>query len=121
MLVLHRLFVRDKRKLKTQVKENTTRPEWNEEFQLLVHEPEHQFLSMIMYDHDVLSVDDEIGRASFAIRNLRNGEEEEVDVKVVQQATDSENQMMVSLMAACCCPCDARHAMCCVCSMQPQH
>ena len=107
--------MRDKRKLKTQVKENTTRPEWNEEFQLLVHEPEHQFLSMIMYDHDVLSVDDEIGRASFAIRNLRNGEEEEVEVEVRQQATENENQMMVSrqmLMAPCVMPCGTAYAMC---------
>lgn len=90
-----RLFVRDKRKLKTQVKENTTRPEWNEEFQLLVHEPEHQYLTLLMYDHDVLSVDDEIGSATFRIRNLRNGEEEEVDVEVKPEMPEAENQMMV--------------------------
>lgn len=95
--------MRDKRKLKTQVKENTTRPEWDEEFQLLVHEPEHQHLTLLMYDHDVLSVDDEIGRASFAIRNLRNGEEEEVDVEVKPQVTESSNEMMVRIPAATVC------------------
>ena len=92
--------MRDKRKLKTQVKENTTRPEWNEEFQLLVHEPDHQFLTLHMYDHDVLSVDDEIGRASFAIRNLRNGEEEEVDVEVKPPVENSNDQIMVRHQAA---------------------
>ena len=95
-MVWYRLFVRDKRKLKTQVKQNTTKPVWNEEFQLLVHEPEHQSLSLHMFDHDVLSVDDEIGRASFAIRNLRNGEEQEVDVEVKEETGEKVDQMMVS-------------------------
>lgn len=88
--------MRDKRKLKTQVKQNTTKPVWNEEFQLLVHEPEHQHLSLHMFDHDVLSVDDEIGRASFPIRNLRNGEEQEVDVEVKEETGEKVDQMMVS-------------------------
>ncbi|KAL3139207.1 hypothetical protein ABBQ32_005978 [Trebouxia sp. C0010 RCD-2024] len=90
-----RLFVRDKRKLKTQVKPNTTKPVWNEEFQLLVHEPEHQQLSLHMFDHDVLSVDDAIGRASFPIRNLRNGEEQEVDVEVEEESAEKVDQMMI--------------------------
>ena len=91
-----RLFVRDKRKLKTQVKENTTRPTWNEEFQLLIHEPDHQHLTLEMFDHDVLSVDDEIGRGSFAIHNLRNGIEEEVEIEIKEQMGQQVDQMMVS-------------------------
>lgn len=94
-LALCRLFVRDKRKLKTQVKQNTTKPVWNEEFQLLIHEPEHQHLSLHMFDHDVLSVDDEVGRASFPIRNLRNGEEQEVDIEVKEETGEKADQMMV--------------------------
>lgn len=90
-----RLFVRDKRKLKTQVKENTTRPTWNEEFQLLIHEPDHQHLTLEMFDHDVLSVDDEIGRGSFAIRNLRNGIEEEVEIEIKEQMGQQVDQMMI--------------------------
>ena len=89
--------MRDKRKLKTQIKQNTTKPEWNEEFQLLVHEPEHQHLTLHMFDYDVLSVDDEIGRASFPIRNLRNGEEEEIDIEVKEHKGQPADQMMVSL------------------------
>lgn len=99
----YRLFVRDKRKLKTQVKPNTTKPVWNEEFQLLVHEPEHQQLSLHMFDHDVLSVDDAIGRASFPIRNLRNGEEQEVDVEVEEESTEKVDQIMVCLPETCGC------------------
>lgn len=40
-----RLFTRDKRKVKTQVKQNTLHPSWDEDFQLLVHEPQHQLLN----------------------------------------------------------------------------
>ena len=92
----YRLFVRDKRKLKTQVKQNTTKPVWNEEFQLLIHEPDHQHLTLHMFDHDVLSVDDEVGRGSFPIRNLRNGEEEEIDVEIKEVVGQKVDQMMVS-------------------------
>ena len=49
-----------------------------------------------MFDHDVLSVDDEVGRASFPIRNLRNGEEQEVDVEVKKETGEKVDQMMVS-------------------------
>jgi Ca2+-dependent lipid-binding protein len=37
---------------------------WNEEFQLLVHEPDEQQLNLILYDWDVFSSPDEIGRCS---------------------------------------------------------
>ena len=40
-----RLFVRYTRKVKTQVKDNCANPEWNEEFQFLVHEPDSQQLT----------------------------------------------------------------------------
>lgn len=50
-----------------------------------------------MFDHDVLSVDDAIGRASFPIRNLRNGEEQEVDVEVEEESAEKVDQMMVCL------------------------
>lgn len=49
-----------------------------------------------MFDHDVLSVDDEIGRGSFAIRNLRNGEEEELEIEIKEQKGQQVDQMMVS-------------------------
>ncbi|KAA6419256.1 MAG: hypothetical protein FRX49_10780, partial [Trebouxia sp. A1-2] len=92
--VIQDSVLRDKRKLKTQIKQNTTKPEWNEEFQLLVHEPEHQVLTLHMFDHDVLSVDDEIGRGSFPIRKLRNGEEQELDIEIKEQKGQQVDQMM---------------------------
>jgi len=107
--------VRDKRKLKTQIKQNTTKPEWNEEFQLLIHEPEHQHLTLHMFDHDVLSVDDEIGRGSFPIRNLRNGEEEELDIEIKEQKGQKVDQMMVSMLccAVLCCAVLCCAVLCC--------
>lgn len=59
---LCRLSVRDKRKVKSQVKSNTYSPEFNETFELLVHEPQHQSLTAILYDYDLLSAADELGR-----------------------------------------------------------
>ena len=107
--------MRDKRKLKTQIKQNTTKPEWNEEFQLLIHEPEHQHLTLHMFDHDVLSVDDEIGRGSFPIRNLRNGEEEELDIEIKEQKGQKVDQMMVSVLccAVLCCAVPCCAVLCC--------
>ena len=64
-----------------------------------------------MFDHDVLSVDDEIGRGTFPIRNLRNGEEEEFDIEIKEQKGQKVDQMMVSVLccAVLCCavPCRA--------------
>ena len=58
-----------------------------------------------MFDHDVLSVDDEIGRGSFPIRNLRNGDEEELDIEIKEQKGQKVDQMMVSVLccAVLCC------------------
>lgn len=36
------MFVRDKTVLKSQVKQNSSHPRWNEQFKFLVHEPEYQ-------------------------------------------------------------------------------
>ena len=56
------LSVRDKRKVKTQVKDNAKHPVWEEEVKLLVHYPEHQSLTAVLYDYDVFDRDDVIGR-----------------------------------------------------------
>ncbi|KAL4444585.1 hypothetical protein ABPG77_002402 [Micractinium sp. CCAP 211/92] len=71
------LSVRAKNKVKTQVLENTHRPQWNEDFSLMVHFPETQVLTCKLYDYDVFDRDDEIGRCTLKVRNLR--EEREVD------------------------------------------
>jgi hypothetical protein len=63
-----------------------------------------------MFDHDVLSVDDEIGRGTFPIRNLRNGEEEEFDIEIKEQKGQKVDQMMVSVL---CCAVLCRAVLCC--------
>ena len=39
---MRRLSVRDKVELKSQVKENSRNPEWNEHFRLLVYKPDQE-------------------------------------------------------------------------------
>ena len=56
------LSVRARRKVKTQVKDNASHPVWDEDAVLLVHYPEHQALTAVLYDYDVFDRDDEIGR-----------------------------------------------------------
>ena len=67
-----------------------------------------------MFDHDVLSVDDEIGRGTFPIRNLRNGEEEEFDIEIKEQKGQKVDQMMVSVLccAVLCCAVPCRAVLC---------
>ena len=48
--------------MKSQVKHNTTSPEWNEDFRFLVHVPGQQYLNGELKDWDRLSASDEIGR-----------------------------------------------------------
>ncbi len=48
--------------MKSQVRHNTTSPEWNEDFRFLVHVPGQQYLNGELKDWDRLSASDEIGR-----------------------------------------------------------
>jgi len=60
-----RLYTRHGRKMKSQVRHNTTSPEWNEDFRFLVHVPGQQYLNGELKDWDRLSASDEIGRYIF--------------------------------------------------------
>ena len=66
-----------------------------------------------MFDHDVLSVDDEIGRGSFPIRNLRNGDEEELDIEIKEQKGQKVDQMMVSVLCCAVCAVLCCNVLCC--------
>ena len=57
-----RLYTRHGRKLKSQVRHNTTSPVWDESFRFLVHVPGQQCLNGELKDWDRLSSSDEIGR-----------------------------------------------------------
>ena len=56
------LYTRHGRKLKSQVRHNTTSPVWDESFRFLVHVPGQQYLNGELKDWDRLSASDEIGR-----------------------------------------------------------
>lgn len=69
--------MRPGRKLQSTIITNESAPVWGtgETFQFLVHIPDSQVLTAIMYDYDVFTKDDEIGRYSFLlprtwVRNL---------------------------------------------------
>ena len=45
---------------------------------MLVHDPEHQELTAVMYNHSNFGADEEIGRVTFPLRDLPPGEEEDL-------------------------------------------
>lgn len=85
-----KLFTRDKNVLKSQVKQNSKHPRWNEEFKLLVHEPDYQSLNAILLDFDALNPDDEIGRVSVPIRDLPNQEKQDLWLDIFDYAEDAK-------------------------------
>ncbi|KAK9824188.1 hypothetical protein WJX72_008409 [[Myrmecia] bisecta] len=96
-----RLYTRDKRKLKSQVKSRTYHPVWEENFQLLVHEPDHQALTCILYDWDRLSPSDEIGRVVIPVRDLPHAEPQdlELEVKLLPKASKGTRKHQTNLQS----------------------
>ena len=64
---------------------------WDEEFVLLVHDPDHQDLNAILYDQDFIGADKEIGRVRQPIRDLPNGDTDDrwFDVQPPEQQRSS--------------------------------
>jgi hypothetical protein len=71
------LFVRQRRKHKTSVKPNTYNPRWEENFELLVHDPDHQKLTCILKERDIVGSDEEVGRMQVPIKDLPEGDTED--------------------------------------------
>ena len=69
-----KVFTRVGRQVSTQVIQNTTKPQWDEKFLLLVHHPDIQELTAILTDYDIFNQDDEIGRVEINIKDLPRGE-----------------------------------------------
>lgn len=65
-----RCFVRYTTQLRTSTKDNNANPTWNENFKLLVHDPDHQVLTCILMDYDDFNPDDEIGRCELPMKGL---------------------------------------------------
>lgn len=64
------LYVRSGRLHRSITKHKTRHPRWNEEFKMLVHEPEHQQLTMVLYDHSFFHKDEELGRCMYPVSEL---------------------------------------------------
>ncbi|KAK9807354.1 hypothetical protein WJX73_005591 [Symbiochloris irregularis] len=90
-----KMFVRDKRIQKSQVKENSKNPKWNEDFKFLVHEPDYQALNAIMFDWDRVNADDEIGRISVPIKDLPHAEPQDLWLEIFDYAADDEANKVV--------------------------
>ena len=106
-LCVFRLFTRAKHKFKTQVKQNTLHPVWNEDFRCLVHVPEQQQLTCILYDYDTLGQPDTIGEATLNIKDLKLNEKQDIWLDVKNRIGAAEDKGvrpindLSSMMSAC--------------------
>jgi len=66
-----KLWVRENApKSSTTIRHRTLSPIWNEEFIFVIHEPQHQNLSLQLLDNDLWVYDDELGWAEIPLRSL---------------------------------------------------
>lgn len=89
---VQRLFTRAKHKFKTQVKQNTLHPVWNEDFRCLVHVPEQQQLTCVLYDYDTVGQPDIIGEARLNIRDLKQNEKQDIWLDVKNKMVSEEEK-----------------------------
>ena len=67
---------------------------WNQEFELLVHEPEHQSLTLVLYEHHALDKDDEVGRVSVPISELPVGEMKDMWLDLGPPGEGDQNSLL---------------------------
>ena len=60
LLVVMQLTVRDGRVKRTETIHNSSHPEWNEELQFIVDDPDNQSISVVVKDDDIF--DDTVSR-----------------------------------------------------------
>lgn len=51
---------------------------WQEDFEMLVHDPEHQELTAVLYNHSTFGADEEIGRVTVPLSDLPAAEEQDL-------------------------------------------
>ena len=54
-----------------------------------------QELRLVLYDHDTLDKDDEIGEAKLAVKDLKNQEEKDIWLDITECQPDQANQHKV--------------------------
>ncbi len=62
-----RLYVRAHRRLQSTIKNNRRHPVWNETFRLLVHQPDEDNLTCLLYDYDMIRADTLVGRSALIL------------------------------------------------------
>ena len=67
---------------------------WNQDFELLVHEPEHQQLTAVLLEHHALDQDDEVGRVSIPIEDLPVGETQDLWLGLGPAGADQQNSLL---------------------------
>ena len=67
---------------------------WYQDFELLVHEPEHQQLTAVLLEHHALDQDDEIGRVSIPIEDLPVGEDHDMWLDVGPPGEEQPNSLL---------------------------
>ncbi len=69
-------------------------PRWDQDFELLVHEPEHQQLTLVLLEHHALDKDDEVGRVSIPIDELAVGEVQDLWLDLGPPGTDDQSSLL---------------------------
>ncbi|MED6180800.1 Synaptotagmin-2 [Stylosanthes scabra] len=79
---------------KTTVKYKNLNPEWNEEFNIVVKDPESQFLELTVYDWEQIGKHDKMGMNVIPLKELTADEPKElsVDLRKTMEANDPENE-----------------------------
>ena len=67
---------------------------WNQDFELLVHEPDHQKLTAVLLEHHPLDKDDEVGRVSIPIDQLPVGETQDVWLDLGPPGSADSNSLL---------------------------
>lgn len=67
---------------------------WDQDFELLVHEPEHQQLTAVLLEHHALDKDDEVGRVSMPIDELPIGETQDLWLDLGPAGTDQQSSLL---------------------------
>lgn len=77
---------------KTSVKRNNLNPEWNEDFKLIVKDPESQALELIVYDWEQVGKHDKIGMYVIPLKDLTPDESKTLTLDLVKNMDSNDPQ-----------------------------
>ncbi|KAI4384403.1 hypothetical protein MLD38_002567 [Melastoma candidum] len=90
---------------KTSIKRRNLNPEWNEEFNLIVKDPQSQILHLQVYDWDKVGAHDKLGMQMVPLNLLKPHENQEFTLELLKDTDISEHhhkksrgQMVLELM-----------------------